>query len=72
MTYFGLHGKVYAVIEAILGKFSLYWTLLGNVLTSSLVAIAITIVLSLLLIIPAEIINRWFPWVLGRKRKVAS
>lgn len=69
LTYFGLHGKVYAVIEAVLGKFSLYSELLENVIASSIIAVVITFVLSLILIIPAMIINRWFPWVLGRKRK---
>lgn len=69
LTYFGLHGKVYAVIEAVLGKFSLYSELLENVIASSIIAVVIMFVLSLILIIPAMIINRWFPWVLGRKRK---
>ncbi|MCD7843644.1 MAG: acyltransferase family protein [Clostridiales bacterium] len=67
LTYFGLHGKLYAVIEAVLGKFSLYGALLENAFTSSVVAIVITVAMSLILIVPAMIINRWFPWVLGRK-----
>ncbi|MCC8131032.1 MAG: hypothetical protein LIO72_04705 [Ruminococcus sp.] len=57
------------MIEAVLGKFSLYSELLENVIASSIIAVVITFVLSLILIIPAMIINRWFPWVLGRKRK---
>lgn len=69
LTYFSLHGKLYAVIEAVLDKFLSYRVLLGNVLTSSIVAVVITVVMSFVLIIPAMIINRWFPWILGRKNK---
>ncbi len=67
LTYFGLHGKLYAVIETVLGKFSLYGALLDNAFTSSVVAIVITVAMSLILIVPAIIINRWLPWILGRK-----
>ncbi|WP_419169401.1 acyltransferase family protein [Negativibacillus massiliensis] len=68
LTYFALHGKLYAVIEAVLGMSSIYERLLENVFTSSIVAIGITTVMSVVLMVPAMIINRWFPWVLGRKR----
>lgn len=69
LTYFALHGKVYAVMEALLKKLlpGFYAACLGHVAASSLLAVAITIVMSFLLIIPAVVINRWFPWVLGRK-----
>lgn len=67
LTYFALHGKLYAVIEAVLGKFSMYGVMLDNAVTSSIVAVVITVVMSFILIIPATIINRWFPWVAGKK-----
>lgn len=59
---------MYAVIEKVLGKFGFYNAWLGNDITSLIMAIGITVVMSVMLIIPAVIINRWFPWVLGRKR----
>ncbi len=67
LTYFALHGKVYAVLEAILEQFSVYKILLQNEIGSNILAITITFVMSLLLIIPAAIINKWFPWILGKK-----
>lgn len=70
LTYFALHGWVYAAVELALkglaGEF--YAACLGHPLASSVLAVAVTLVVSLILIVPAEIINRWFPWVLGRKR----
>lgn len=69
LTYFALHGKLYAVIEKVLGRFGVYGKLLGNEITSSIVAVVITMVMSVVLILPAMIINRWFPWVLGRKKR---
>ena len=71
LTFFGLHGKVYAVLEKMMAVFAgeIYQTILANNLASNLFAIMLTILLSLILIIPAMIINRWFPWILGRTRK---
>lgn len=71
LTYFALHGRVYAVIERMLGKFAagFYGWCLGNPWTSGTLAVVITFAVSLILMVPAEIINRWLPWVLGRKRK---
>ncbi len=70
IIYFGLHGKVYAVFEHILAsKASVFYIYcLENVLYSSILAIILTIIMSFVLIIPSEIINTWFPWVVGRKR----
>lgn len=69
LTYFALHGKLYAVIQKVLGRFGAYEALLSNEITSSIVAVGITVVMSVFLIIPAMIINKWFSWVLGRKSK---
>ncbi|QFJ56316.1 acyltransferase (plasmid) [Pseudobutyrivibrio xylanivorans] len=72
LIFFAFHGKVYAVLEHILhSKFGEFYGLcLSNMLLSSIVAIIMTIVMSMLLIVPAYIINTWFPWMVGRgKRK---
>lgn len=70
LTYFALHGRAYVAIERLLAHFAggFYEACLSGTLTSDLLAVAITVAVSVILMVPAEIINRWFPWVLGRKR----
>lgn len=72
LIYFAIHGKVYSLIQTILKKFVgvIYGTILLNTLTSSLFSIMFALGLSLILIIPAYVINWWFPFVLGRKKEV--
>ena len=68
---FAFHGKIYSFIQVMLRRFAatFYAAVLSNDLYANLFAIAFTFVLSVILIIPAYIINRWFPFVLGRKHK---
>lgn len=70
LTYFALHGWMYAAVQLIVKKCAggYYEVWLAHDLSSDLVAIGITLVVSVLLMIPAAIINKWFPWVLGKKR----
>lgn len=70
LIYFALHGKVYSFVEGMLVRFAapVYGAVLSNTLYSNLFAVAFTLALSIILLIPAYIINRWFPFVLGRKR----
>ena len=71
LVFFAFHGKVFAVLEHILhvkaGVF--YRACLNNTFYSSVLAFVITIILSFILIIPAYIINRWFPWMIGRNQR---
>lgn len=71
LTYFGLHWKIYAVLEKLMAVFAagLYQTILEISWASNIFAVMLTIVLSLILIIPAMIINKWFPWILGKTAK---
>lgn len=71
LTYFALHGKLYALIEKALSTVAanFYTLCLNNVWTSSILAIVITLLMSVILIIPAVIINKYFPWILGRKKQ---
>ena len=71
LIYFALHGKVYAVIEMLLEKAAggFYAACLNNPWSSTLLAIMVTLVMSVVLIIPAMIINRYFPWMVGRKKR---
>ena len=68
---FALHGKIYSLIQTLLNKIipQLYKSILNNTLASIAFSIIFAILISLILIIPIYIINRWFPFVLGQKRK---
>ena len=68
---FALHGKCYSLIQTILKRLAsgVYAMILFNVALSSLFAIAFSLLLSVILIIPAYIINRCFPFLLGRKSR---
>ena len=71
LIYFALHGKIYSLIQTMLHRYAsgLYSVILNNVFVSSIFAIVFAVGLSLILIIPAHIINRWFPFIAGRKMK---
>ena len=70
LIYFALHGKAYSLIQTVLKKVagSVYVTVLGSTVLSSIFALLFALLLSVLLIIPALIINKWFPFIMGRKR----
>ena len=70
LIYFALHGKAYSLIQTILKRVAggLYATILGNAVLSSVFALLFALLLSVVLIIPALIINKWFPFIMGRKR----
>lgn len=69
LIYFALHGKVYTLLQTLLKKGMpvLYHTILGNGIISVFFSVFLTAVLSLILIFPAYIINRWFPFAAGRR-----
>lgn len=65
---FAFHGKIYTILQTVLRSVlgNIYGEILGNMFASSFLAIVLTIVLSFILIIPIFVINRWFPFLLGR------
>lgn len=69
LIYFALHGKFLSIIQTLLKKFAtnFYSAVLNNVAISSLFCLVFSLVLSVILIIPAYIINKWFPFIVGRK-----
>ena len=73
LIYFALHGKLFSFVEGMLTRFApgFYSGILANAWLSNIFAAAFTVLLSFALLIPAYIINRWFPFVLGRRRKSA-
>jgi xanthine/uracil permease len=74
LIYFALHGKVYSVIQTLLKKFTadIYMAILGNTIASTFFCLLLSLVLSIVLIIPAYLINRYFPFVVGRKKENIS
>lgn len=69
LIYFALHGKVYSIIQTLLRKFAggFYSAVLNSVALSSVFCVALSLILSVILIVPAYIINRWFPFIVGRE-----
>lgn len=45
---------------------ALYTTVLNNVVASSVFCLGLSLALSVILILPAYVINRWFPFIVGR------
>lgn len=70
LIYFALHGKAYSLIQTVLRRVvgGLYAAILENIVLSSVFALLFALLLSVLLIIPTLIINKWFPFVMGRER----
>lgn len=70
LLYFAFHGKVFGVIEGILRRFFAgpYSAILANKASSIIFAIVLTVIVSIILIIPSYIVNRYFPFILGKRR----
>lgn len=69
LVCFALHGKVLSGLEWGLRRFlpETYCRILENGLLSALLAVALTLAMAVMLLIPIWVINRWFPFLLGRK-----
>lgn len=74
LLYFAFHGKVYGVIEGVLGRFfaDTYYAILSSPVSATAFAVALTLLVSVILLIPCYIVNRWFPFILGRKKTVKA
>lgn len=72
LLYFAFHGKVLGFAQGIFRRVfgTVYAQILSNKLTSSLFAVCFTVVMSFVLIIPCYIVNRWFPFLVGRPKAV--
>ena len=67
---FALHGKVYSVLQTIMKKTipNIYEAVLANVVASSVVSLLLALLISVILIVPIYVINRWIPFIVGRKK----
>ena len=74
LIYFCIHNKFVTLFEAIMKKIlpDLYSVILNNDMIATIFCIVFTFVISVVLIIPSEIINRYLPWTVGNKRYKAS
>lgn len=71
LIYFALHGKAYSIIQTLFRKFMLnfYAMILSSTFGSSIFCFILSLFLSVILIVPAYIINRYFPFIVGRNKK---
>lgn len=72
LIYYGLHGKVESIIETVLRKIGIYQGACTNTVGGIIVGIAIVIIVLIILLLPTWIINKYFPFVVGKwyKKKV--
>ena len=70
LIYFALHGKVYSLIQTVLRHVAteFYEMVINSTLASSLFCLVLSLLMSVILILPTYIINRWIPCIVGRNR----
>ncbi len=71
LIYFALHGKVLSALQTAMEKMvpNVYAAVLGNAFSANVFVIILALVISVVLMIPTWIINKFFPFVLGRKNE---
>lgn len=66
---FALHGKMYSALQTLLRKTgSMYETILADMWMSTAFSMAFALLISVLLIFPIYVINRYTPFIVGRGR----
>ena len=68
---FALHGKLLAFAEGVLKRImpQLYTLLASNTFLSFAYSLALALAISFVVIIPIYIVNRWFPFLIGKPRR---
>ncbi len=68
LLYFAFHGKIMAIIEKMLhSKLSSFYEMcLKDELYSSCLCVTIALIISIVLVIPVKLVNRYLPQTLGR------
>ena len=71
IIYFALHGKVFSLIQACCKKIipTIYENILASNILSPLFAVCLVIIVCLILILPTWFINKFLPFIVGRKYK---
>ncbi len=70
LLYFCIHNKVVTLFEVVTRRFlpALNSAITSSALHSSLFCIIMTIIISLVLIVPAIFVNKYLPWTVGKRR----
>lgn len=70
LVCFALHGKLISVMQWALARFApaAYGSILASAPLSAMLAFALTLTMTAVLLIPIGIIDRYFPFLLGRRR----
>jgi fucose 4-O-acetylase-like acetyltransferase len=66
LCYFAFHGKVYAVLQAIIEKIFIKFSVEHSILIDFFLGVGVTLLDALILIIPILLINKYLPFVLGK------
>ncbi len=71
LIYFCLHNKAITASEVVCKRFlsGLYRTIEGSPFFSAVFCFVMTGIIALLLMIPAEFINRYLPWTIGKNKR---
>lgn len=71
LVYIALHGIVLAIWEAIFKSVApnLYLTICSSSFYSSIYSITFAIVISYILLIPTYVINKYFPYIIGKNKQ---
>jgi len=70
LIYFGLHGKIESIFETILVKFNLLEFIEKTFIVNYVACFTVVFLVIIILIIPTLIINRYFPFVMGKKYNI--
>lgn len=66
LLYFALHGKVYSLLQVLTKKLLFLTNIQPHVFLNLLLGIALTLAVSIILIIPISLINKYVPWTTGK------
>ena len=68
---FAFHGKIFSVLQVLIKKLfeDAYAVILENSIISALFQIVLTVIVSFILIVPIYVVNKYFPFVVGRPYK---
>lgn len=69
LLYFAMHGRLLSVIQVLMKMFlpHIYEQILASGIISSIFAVVLTVCMSFILIIPTLFINRYLPFLVGKK-----
>lgn len=70
LFYFAFHGKVYSLLQVVMGKLLIMRGIVHTFTLDFTLGIVITLLDALILIPLAMLVNRYFPWILGKGFKL--